>query len=262
MMRRKCRVAAVVFLCEVGSVFATLPLSVDEADTQDPCTFQIEAGTSYERDSECHHYDFPVALTYGVMPRWDIAAGFGGQLEQRTLHEHEGDDRRVSGLADLNLATKWMFLKESTCLPRQTLCPSVTFPTADDQKGLGSGETDYDLTWMASKAIGEKTGVHLNAGYSWLGEPPDEDLGDLVHYGVAADYQILVSLQWIGEVFGEQELKDHESAWQYNTGFRWEVVDDFMLVACAGSRISGDASNFTATVGLIWVLGFNGKENK
>jgi hypothetical protein len=255
MMRMKCWLAAGILLCGGGSAFATLPLTIDEADTQDPGTFQIEAGSSYETDSECHHYDVPVALTYGVMPRWDIAAGFGGQLEQRTRHEHEGDDRRVSGLADLNLATKWMFLKESTYLPRQTLCPSVTFPTADDKKGLGSGETDYDLTWMASKALGERLGVHLNFGYSWLGDPSGEDVGDLVHGGLAADYQLLDSLQWIGEVFGEEELEDHENAWQFKTGLRWEVAHAFNLVAAAGSRLSGDAPDFTATVGLIWVLG-------
>ncbi len=262
MKRMKGWLAAGLVCCGGGSAFATLPLAVDEADTQDPGTFQIEAGSSYETDSQCHHYDFPLALTYGVMPRWDIAAGFGGQFEQRTRHEHEGDDKRVSGLADLNLATKWLYLKESTYLPRQTFCPSVTFPTADDQKGLGSGETDYDLTWMASKTIGERFGVHLNVGYSWLGDPSGEDVGDLVHGGLAADYQVLDSLQWIGEVFGEQELEDHETAWQYRTGFRCEVADDFMLVAAAGSRLSGDAPDFMATVGLIWIIGINHNENQ
>jgi len=262
MMRRKCRMAAGLFLCGGGSAFATLPLSVDEADTQDPGTFQIEAGVGYERDAQCHHYDYPVALTYGVMPQWDIAAGFGGQLEQRTWHQHEGAGRRVSGLADLNLSTKWMYLTESSYVPRQTLCPSVTFPTADDQKGLGTGETDYDLTWMASKTLGEYAGIHLNIGYSWLGEPPEEDMGNLVHYGVAADYQIMESLQLIAEVFGELELKEYESAWQFNTGFRWEILDDFLLVASAGSRISGDAPDFTAKVGFIWVFGFSSNENQ
>ena len=262
MMRMKCRIAAGVFLCGGGAAFATLPLTIDEADTQDAGTFQVEAGSSYEADSECHHYDFPVALTYGVMPRWDIAAGFGGQLEQRTQHEHEGEDRRVSGLADLNLATKWLLVPETACVPRQTVCPSVTFPTADDQKGLGRGETDYDLTWLASKAIGERLGFHLNAGYSWLGEPSNEDVGDLVHCGVAADCHLSDSLQWIGEVFGEEELEDYETAWQYRTGFRCEVVDDFSLVVAAGSRISGDAPEFTATAGLIWGFGLTGHENK
>lgn len=262
MMEMRCRIAAGVFFCGGMSAFATLPLTIDEADTQDPGTFQLEAGVSYETDSECHHYDFPVALTYGVMPRWDIAAGFGGQLEQRTRHEHDGENCRVSGLSDLNLATKWMFLKESTYVPRQTVCPSVTLPTADDKKGLGSGETDYDLTWMASKSIGERLGVHLNVGYSWLGKPSGEDMGDLVHGGVAADYQLVEPLQWIGEVFGEEELEDHETAWQYRTGFRCEVVDDFSLVVAAGSRISGDAPEFTATAGLIWVWGNGDNANK
>lgn len=255
-------VAPVIFLCAGGSAYATLPLSIDEADTQDTGMFQLEAGVGYERDAQCHHCDFPLALTYGVMPQWDIAAAFGGQLEQRTRHQHEGEGRRVSDLADLNLATKWMYLTESTYLPRQTLCPSVTLPTADDSNGLGSGETDYDLTWMASKSFGENMGLHLNIGYSWLGETPDEDMGSLLHYGVAVDYQLLESLQLIGEVFGEQELEDYESSLMVNTGFRWEVLDDFLLVASAGSRIFGDAPDFTATLGLIWVFGFTERENK
>ena len=251
-----------LLLCGGDAAFATLPLTVDEADTQDTGTFQIEAGSSYETDSECHHYDFPVALTYGVMPRWDIAAGFGEQLEQRTRHEHEDEDRRASGIDDLSLATKWMFLTENTYLPRQTISPSVTFPTANEHRDLGSGRTDYDLTWMASKSITEKMGFHVNAGYSWIGDPSGEDVGDIVHYGVAADYQVLESLQWIGEVFGEEELKEHETAWQYNTGVRCEVADGFSLVAAAGSRISGDAPEFTATTGLIWVLGSKKAESK
>lgn len=254
--------AAVIFLCGGDSALATLPLSVDEADTQDPNTFQLETGAGYERDARCHHIDVPLALTYGVMPRWDIAAGFGGQLEQRTQHQHEGISKHASGLADLNLATKWMYLTESTYLPRQTLCPSVTLPTADDDEGLGSGETDYDLTWMASKSFGEKVGGHLNIGYSWLGETPDEDWGNLIHYGVAADYQVLDSLQLIGEVFGEQELEDYDSALQVNLGFRWEVLDSLQLVASAGTRLMGDAPDLSAKVGLIWVWDFNKKENE
>ena len=249
----KCWMAASLLICGGGSVLATLPLNTDEADTQDPGTLQIEAGASYETASACHHFDYPLALTYGVMPRLDFAVGVGEQVEERS--GPEGNTDRVNGIDDLSLALKWMFLEESAYVPRQTICPSVKFPTADDKKNLGSGKTDYDLTWKASKSIGKKTGLHLNVGYTWIGDSPDEDVGNVVHWGVAADYQVLESLQLIGEVFGEEEIKEHETSWQYNAGLRWDVMDDLRLVAAAGSRISGDAPDFTATVGVIWVLG-------
>ena len=256
----KCWLAVGFLICGGRSVLATLPLNTDEADTQEPGTLQIEAGATYETDSACHHYDLPLALTYGVMPRVDVAVGLGEQFETRP--KNDGTTEKVDGIDDLNVAMKWMFLEESAYVPRQTIAPSVTLPTADDQQDLGSGKTDYDLTWKASKSIGEKIGVHMNVGYTWIGDSPDKDMGDVVHYGVAADYQILESLQWICEVFGEEELKEHESTWQYNTGLRWTVRGDLKLVAAAGSTISGNAPHFTATAGVIWVLGAGNEANK
>ena len=236
-----------------AAAHATLPLVTDEADTQDTGTLQIEAGVAYETDSSCDHYDIPIALTYGVMPRVDVAVGLGQQFESR--ENDEGKNERVHGVDDLSLGMKWMFLEESTYLPRQTMAPSVKLPTADDGDDLGSGKTDYDLTWKASKSLGKDTGLHVNAGYTWVGHECDEALGDVVHWGVAMDYQFLDALQGIGEVFGEEELKEHEATWQYNLGLRWAATDSFTLVAAAGSKISGDAPDFTATAGMIWVPG-------
>ena len=124
-----------------AAAHATLPLVTDEADTQDPGTLQIEAGASCETDSSCDHYDIPITLTYGVRPRVDVAVGLGEQFESR--ENDDGQRERVHGIDDLNVGMKWMFLEESTCLPRQTISPSVKFPTADD--GGRSGEREDGL---------------------------------------------------------------------------------------------------------------------
>lgn len=236
-----------------AAAYATLPLVTDEADTQDPGTLQVEAGASYETDSSCDHYDIPVTLTYGVMPRVDVAVGLGEQYESRK--NGGGETERVHGVDDLNVAMKGMFLEESTYLPRQTISPSVKLPTADDGDGLGSGKTDYDLTWKASKSLGRDIGLHVNVGYTWVAHESDEDASDLVHWGVAVDYQLLDALQCIGDVFGEEDMKEHETTWQYNLGLRWAATDSLRLVAAGGSKLSGDAPDFTATAGVIWVLG-------
>jgi len=71
------------------------------------------------------------------MPRVDVAVGLGEQFESR--ENDDGQRERVHGIDDLNVGMKWLFLEESTYLPRQTIAPSVKFPTADDGMTWGAG---------------------------------------------------------------------------------------------------------------------------
>jgi hypothetical protein len=255
------RLAAVAGVVAMASIaLAGRPLAIDDADPVDPRQFEIEAGTAYEQSSDCKHWDFPFGLTYGLFPRIEMGVGFGGQFEKRTeLLAESGAEEcvREHGVGDLGVGAKWQFIPSCPLGARHALVPSVKFPTADD--GLGSGETDYDLTWIASRSIGEKAGVHVNVGYSWIGGPDD----DVLHYGVALDYQIVDSVQWVGEVFAERELADGaDTVAQYNTGFRWSPVESLTLDIAGGSKICGDAPDFTGTVGLTWAFGFKNNGSK
>lgn len=245
-----------------GGAWAGRPLAIDDADPVDPGQFEFEAGAACEHDSDCKHWDFPFGLTYGLVPRVEVGAGFGGQSEERTevlAETGREETQNESGIGDLNLGAKWQFLESCPFGARQALAASVKFPTADEDKDLGSGETDCDLTWIASRSIGENAGVHLNLGYSWMGGPDD----DVLHYGVALDCQIGNAVQWVGEVLAEKELADGtETVAQYNTGFRWSPVENLTLDVAAGSKISADAPDFTGTVGLTWAFGFENNEGK
>lgn len=258
-MKRIAVTTVVTVLCLAGTARGGRPLAIDDADPADPGLFEFEAGVGYIRDADFHHWDFPAGLAYGAMPGLEIGLGFGGQFEERLEKlDGEGRDEHVNeeGLGDLTIGAKWQFLGESSWLPRQALAGAVKFPTADDDKGLGSGETDYDLTWVASKSLTDKMGAHVNAGYTWIGQPDGDDANDVVHYGLALDYQIADSLQWVGEVFAEKELQgDGDTVVLYNTGFRWSPLEALTLDAAAGSRLRGDAEDFAATVGLTWAFG-------
>lgn len=267
-MRKRTKVSilvAAVTLTASGT-FAARPSIVDDADPLEFKDFKIEGGGWYEKDSGCKHWDFPFGVGTGVIPSVELGAGFGGQFEERTeIDEENGGECTTSenGIGDLVVAAKWQFLKEMTWVPRQAIVPAVKLPTSDKDKGLGSGKTDYDLTWIASKAFTETIGAHINVGYSWLGEPADEDVGDILHYGLALDYKILDPLQWVGEVYAEDELRRGvNTVVMFNTGLRYCILDSLVADAAAGSRIAGDAPDFTATAGLTWTFGFAKEENK
>lgn len=245
-----------------GTAWAGRPLAIDDADPVDPGQFEFEAGAAYMDDTDCKHGDLPFGLTYGLFRNVEAGMGLGGQFEERTeVLEETGAEctEREHGMGDLTMASKWQFLDSCPLEVRHALAPSVKFPTADDDKGLGSGETDYDLTWIASRSLGETAGVHLNLGYSWVGGSDD----DVLHYGLALDYQATESVQWIGEVFAKRERADGaETAVQSDTGLRWNAADGLTLDLDGGSRISGDGPDFTATAGLTWAFGFDNNESK
>jgi hypothetical protein len=238
-----------------GSAFAGRPLAIDDADPVDVGQFEFEAGAAYEYDSDCKHWDVPFGLTYGLLSSMEIGVGFGGQLEVRSEHDEDSGTEqciREHGIGDLSVGAKWQFMESCPLGARHALAASVKFPTSDEDKGLGSGETDYDLTWIASRDIGEKAGAHLNLGHSWLGGTGD----GILHAGIALDYQMMDSVQWVGEVFAERAWADGaDIGAQYNTGFRWNPVESLSVDMAAGSKICGDVPDFTATVGLTWAFG-------
>ncbi|MBN2563985.1 MAG: transporter [Phycisphaerae bacterium] len=244
-------------VCAGGAVWAGRPLEIDDADPADPGQCEVEAGVGYVDDADCEHWDFPLGLAYGLAPNVEVGVGFGGQLEKRTELLDDGCEEDVdeSGIGDLEIGAKWRFIEECPLGARHALAPSVKFPTADDDKGLGSGETDYDLAWIASWSLGEKAGLHLNAGYSWVGGDDD----DVVHGGLALDYQLSEAVQWVGEVFAEEEQADGaDTVVQYNTGFRMSPTETLTLDIAGGSKIDGEAPDFFATAGLTWAFGLSG----
>lgn len=262
---RKAKWAGAVAACLAAvTAQAGRPLSIDDADPVEVQQFEFEGGAGYYRDSSCRHWDFPFGLAYGVVRDVELGIGFGGQFEKRAemLGGVRGPHKHESGVSDLNLGAKWRFLDESAWCPRQALAPAVKFPTADENDGLGSGKIDYDLTWIASKALTDRMGMHVNVGYSWISSPKGEDVGDVVHYGVALDYQLTDTLQGVGEVFAENEIGNGgETAVLHNLGLRWNLSDAVILDLAAGSRICGDGTpDFTATAGVTWAFGFTDGE--
>lgn len=256
---------SVCFLAVCTAAFATRPLSIDDADPLDAGNGKIEGGTWHEKNGGCHAWDWPIGLGYGLVPGLEVNLGLGGRFQQMNVIDATGVECEESrdGMGDLTLNAKWQFIEETPWMPRQAVVPTVKFPTANKDTGLGSGEIDYDINWIASKSFTEKWGAHLNLGYSFIGEPAGEDVGDIIHYGLALDYQISDPLQWVGEIYAEKELMsgtDHII--MFNTGLRWFYSEGLMLDVAAGSHISSAGPDLTATAGLTWEFGIWKKRDK
>lgn len=233
-----------------GSLFAARPLETDDAGTVDPGFVEVELSTAYQDDPGSEAWEIPVGIKTGIFPGLDVGLGFGWQRVTEAGNTE-------SGITDLELGAKWNFLSETNALPSLSLTAAVKLPTADDDRDLGSGETDWDVTGVLSKSLNDWFAVHLNAGYTWVGIPTGEDGGDVLHGSAAMEFQLTDSFCAVGEVLAEKELEDDADTLVFgNVGVCWAVSDDLVFDAAVGTGLSGDDTpDFRATVGLTWLFG-------
>ncbi|MBM3860466.1 MAG: transporter [Verrucomicrobia bacterium] len=240
--------------CVASSVHAGRPLTIDDAEPVAHRQFEFEAGLGYVRNNGLTHFDFPFGLAYGLLPRWEIGAGFGGQIEEQK--EELGAEKAVTDMGDLTLGSKLKVLTADRFWADQSLVLTVKFPTASYEKGLGTGRTDFDLMWIVSKALTKKCNLHLNIGHTWTGDRSDETFADVLHYGLAVDYQVAAKWQLVAEVFAETPLiTTHDVDAHVRGGVRWQLTDSLVLDAAIGGGLRRPAPDVTATVGLTWTFG-------
>lgn len=229
--------------------FAARPLETDDAGIVDVGSIEIELGAAFESDPAAEAWQTGFGIKTGVLPGVDIGLGYGWQwVDDNGLTE--------SGCTDLEIGTKWNFLSETNLLPAISLTAAVKLPTADEEKGLGSGETDWDVTFVFSKTLSERLTGHLNAGYGFIKSPEAEDLGDVLHGAAALEVQLLEAWWLTGEVLAEREREDGaDTEWMGNLGLRWTVSENLALDAAAGSALGGGESpDLFATAGLTWLI--------
>lgn len=79
--------------------------------------------------------------------------GMGQTQQDQTI-----DTSSQSGLGDLVLEAGYVLVAESSSMPRLRATSFIKFPTADEKKGLGTGELDLGIGMQVSKWFNEMHG--------------------------------------------------------------------------------------------------------
>ena len=171
--------------------------------------------------------DFPVTVAAGAGPRMEV---FGAlrvvtridrdtrPLFQPTTDEDAGliNDRPFvketwtgNQLGDLYLGAKGNLLSEGAHQPfALALRGTVKLPTADKDKGAGSGEYDYFADAVVSKELARRVEVTGFTGMAWRGDPEGVSLSDGWRWGAGAAFGARANLRFTAEIFGEQAFDD------------------------------------------------------
>ena len=125
-----------------------------------------------------------------TLPYVRITGSSGGTLigyDDNGVPIYSGGTRATeTGLGDVVAAVSYSLLNRQDLLLDMTA--KIKFGTADEDKGLGSGETDYGLAFDAYLPMGRHT-PFFNLGYRWRGDPAGVDLRNTFQAGLGLNYK-------------------------------------------------------------------------
>ncbi len=129
-----------------------------------------------------------------------------GSSNSGTSNEDDSDDdddvfttkrqkQTESGLGDVTLAARYYLLDEQDWTPSVNLTGRVKFPTANEDKGLGTGEFDEGFGVELAKSLLRDLILYLDGGYTFLGDPKGRNFRNQWNYDVGLGYYITNDLR-------------------------------------------------------------------
>jgi len=239
----------------IGPMVFVLFLSKDAlAAGQSPHRFSVGTGFDYSNgdygdvvDTEIWYVPFRLRYEYDrwtarLTVPWLQITGPGnvaGGGEDITVLRSGARVARTteSGLGDVSASLSYLFTPGRS-FPDIEVTGKVKFPTADEDRGLGTGEFDYTIQAEAYKTFGAFTPSAL-AGYKFKGDPTGSDLNDVFLAGVAGDYR--VNDWWsVGATFDFQEATSDTSDDSLDLGgyVSWKVHPKWIVTGYGGVGLS------------------------
>ncbi len=159
-----------------------------------------------------------------------------------------------NGFGDLYVNLKGNFIRNDIFAIGALL--QVKMATADEKEGLGTGEHDFGLSFLATR-YWDTSRLHLNLGYRIVGEPDGADFDDQFIYGIGFESQIAKNWQFIGEFQGETSYHDFEpnDPMDLTAGFRYHNPNGFVFGG--GLRYAFGMDDTNCPVGGFLQLGFS-----
>ncbi|MDP8218202.1 MAG: transporter [Candidatus Theseobacter exili] len=171
---------------------------------------------------------------YGILENWDA------YVSVDYLWDNPDGGENESGFGDVFIGTKYMLLNEIDQPVDLSLAATVKLPTADEDKGLGTGKADVTLRAAVAKTFGQILGV-AGVGYTFVGEPDNVDWDNQILWGVEAAYlvndEFHLNLGFTGRTARSSNSDDLAwvtvggryiflESWQVGTGVSFGLTDD------------------------------------
>ncbi len=140
-------------------------------------------------------------------------------------------------------------IDEKDWRPAFAITGTLKIPTANESKGLGSGEADFGINAIATKNLSKRLALHLNLGYTLIGE---DHVDNALNYSLAS--QFILSDKWalVGEIVGVNNMnrRHGDDPLSGLIGAYYLITDKIIWDAGLEIGINKAAPDFRFTTGL------------
>jgi len=185
--------------------FAAYPLITDDTGTQGKGNWQIELNGEYEYDkNEIKSWtkEIDTVISYGFIDKADLVL----TVPYLFLKEKQNGILTLdeNGISDISLELKYRFYEKGGL--SFALKPGISFPTGDENKGLGAGETTYGILFITTKEF-KKGIVHFNLGYT---RDESTTRKNLYHLSIGCEIPANKGLRFVGDLSGDSNPDEED----------------------------------------------------
>ena len=149
----------------------------------------------------CVHGDGAVTVLSGVpnrVSKSDSSSTTSSSSTGKGKNKQPGNVEPTSstdcGIGDLILRGRYYLVDEVGWVPTIAVTGRIKFPTADSDRGLGTGRFDESFgVEVTKKLVGSWLGF-VDFGYTLIGDPPDVNLRNQWYYDLGVGYNVTKKL--------------------------------------------------------------------
>ena len=116
-----------------------------------------------------------------------------------------------SGLGDVLFKVSYVILDEKPLLPEIAPYVKIKFPTADKDRGLGTGEFDETIGVDLSKQLIGPLFGYVTVAYTFVGSPPGTDFHNSFGWSVGAAYTLIPTLSFFAFIDGSTAIAPEQA---------------------------------------------------
>lgn len=158
------------------------------AEIPKPGVLQFEFGydSNFRAREVRAEHALPLTLRYSAAKRLLLHADFDAVRSETDEQTRE----RATGIGDTRVGFQVVALEDTKEHPALAFAYFVKLPTADEEKGLGTGRFDHKLVGLLSKKFGE-TDLDVNVAYLLVGREggPGWEHGGQAAFSVSHDFK-------------------------------------------------------------------------
>ncbi len=227
------------------------PLETEEAWPIGNGRFQLDVSSEFQsgnilpfdtinRDRDITR--FLLGVNLGVGERIELEARYD------LIHLDEDGGVNKTGSGDLRLATKVGIYRSAEGDTEFGLRFGVKLPNANKQDRLGTDETDFFASFLASKEFTPLM-VDINLGVALLGDPQfNGGQDDILIYGLAFVLPFS-DLELIGELNGRLGSMENNNRNVVRTGIRWKGIKDSIIYCSVGVGLNDESEDWSVSIG-------------